>query len=141
MSFCGMFFIHYLERKSLPCCSEEERLHLILMSFGSLSNRVALQEVFVLTVLPLCRDVWTQAHVMLRSNDVWVVTELVWSHSAIETHQSDIAEEHKAVIHICNSEYDLKTSAIELAYFITTSFLLWDGPHTGCYKLCFELFK
>lgn len=84
MSFCGMFFIHYLERKCL-CCSEEERLPLISMSFGSPSNRVALQKGFVLTVLSLCRDVWAQSHVMLHTNNMWMVTkkELKWSPSAI----------------------------------------------------------
>lgn len=61
---------------SLPCCSEE-RLPLILMSFGSSSNRVALQEVFVVTVLYFCGDIWTQSHIMLHSNNMWIVAELV----------------------------------------------------------------
>lgn len=45
-----IFHALFREEKPLPCCSEEERLPLILMSFGSPSDRAALQEVFVLTV-------------------------------------------------------------------------------------------
>lgn len=70
-----VFHTLFREEMSLPCCSEEERLPLILMSFGSPSNRVALQKVFVLTVLSLCRDVWTQSHVMLHTNNMWMVTK------------------------------------------------------------------
>jgi len=60
------------------------------VSFGSPSNRVVLQKVFVLTGLSLCRDVWTQSHLMLHTNNMWMVTkkELMWSHSAISSDPS-----------------------------------------------------
>lgn len=64
------FHTLFREEISLPCCSEEERLPLISMALPHPLIKQHYRKIFFLTVLSLCRDVWTWSHVMLCNNNM-----------------------------------------------------------------------
>lgn len=78
-SFCGRFFVHYLERKILfPVAVKTKSFHWFYWALAHPLVQQHFRKVLLWQFWSLCRGLWAQSPVMLHTNITWMWQRKCW---------------------------------------------------------------